>query len=82
MKYFWSGSICVLVVGILGSNTPLGLRGRLPAWQGLAGVGEPVDQHHLHPARPPHRPHCPAPPSPLLWQASLLILSKVNGNQI
>ena len=82
IKYFWSGSSYVLVVWVLGPDTPLDLCGRLPAGQGLVGVGQPLHQHHLHPARPPHRPHRPSPPSPLLWQASVLLLSKVNVNQV
>ena len=76
-----SGGSCVLVIRLLGPNTPLGLRGRLPAWQGLDGVGQPLHQHHLHPACPSHCPHCSSPPSPLLWQAPVLFLSQVVVNQ-
>ena len=82
IKYFWSGSSYVLVVWVLGPDTPLDLCGRLPAGQRVVGVGQPLHQHHLHPARPPHRSHRPTPPSPLLWQASVLLLSKVNVNQV
>ena len=72
----------MLVIGFLGPNAPLDLRGRLPAGQGLARVRQPLHQHHLHPARPPHRPHSPPPPPPLLWQASVLLVSQVNVNQL
>ena len=82
IKYFWSGSSYVLVVWVLGPDTPLDLCGRLPAGQGLVGVRLPLHQHHLHPARPPHRSHRPSPPSPLLWQAPVLLVSKVNVNQV